>query len=102
MKKIDRLKAEATSAAEARGHKLRSFLKGSYFGDKRATVCHHCEMGVMVNAHPAPNDIEISGEAVALNCHRDVSTFRTSCSSCGNEMEGKRTCPLCGKPEGGT
>lgn len=100
MKKIDRLKAEATASAEARGHTLKSFLKGSYFGDKCATVCTTCERGVMVDA--TPNGTGVSGDATLLVCHRDSSTLRTSCSLCGNEMEGKRTCPLCGKPEGGT
>lgn len=100
MKKIDRLKAEATATAEANGHTLKSFLKGSYFGDKCATVCATCERGVMVDATSSGDGI--TGEATLLPCHRDVSRLRTSCSSCGNEMEGKRTCPLCGKPEGGT
>ena len=100
MKKIDRLKAEAKTAAEARGHTLRSFLKGSYFGEKVASVCVACDLGVMVDATNSGDGV--SGDATILPCHPDSSKMRTSCSSCGNEMEGKRTCPLCGKPEGGT
>jgi hypothetical protein len=31
-------------------------------------VCVRCEAQAVCNAAPVPNDIDISGEAVALNC----------------------------------
>lgn len=96
MRKVERLKSEAREAAHKRGHQLKPFLRDPLKDTSRkvySTVCLNCEMGVVVNDRPAPNDIDISGEAVALNCKRDVSKLRTSCVLCGNEMEGKRRCP---------
>jgi hypothetical protein len=31
-------------------------------------ACIHCGMDVSINARPLPNEIDIGGEAVALNC----------------------------------
>ena len=63
------LKRSAKESAEWRGHKLTRF---SSHGDHKAIAsCIHCDMAVMVNARPLPNEIDIAGEAVALNCGRE-------------------------------
>lgn len=100
MRRVERLKSEARQAASQRGHVLKPFLRGEYNTEVFVSVCRHCEMGAVVDPDPAPNGIDISGRAVAMNCKRDASLLPTKCSVCGNEMEGKRTCPLCGQPEG--
>ena len=33
------------------------------------SICRECGRGVIVEAFPAPNSIEIGGEAVALSCN---------------------------------
>lgn len=35
---------------------------------RRHSKCRRCGMGVQILTHPAPNEIDIGGEAVALNC----------------------------------
>lgn len=68
MKKIDRLKTEAKSSATWRGHNLTRF---ETLGNTTANaVCKKCGMETFVDAKPAPNGIDISGQAVALNCVR--------------------------------
>ena len=66
MKKIDSLKKSAKSSAEWRGHKM------TRFRTQRPTVamstCKTCGMGAFVDSNPAPNSIDICGQAVSLNC----------------------------------
>jgi len=39
------------------------------FSDSRALAsCWSCHMEVLVNSNPMPNEIDIGGEAVALDC----------------------------------
>lgn len=66
MKKIERLRQEALKSCKSRGHRMKPFSRRCrYWWDSE---CKVCGMGVFVSDNPAPNDIEISGEAVALNC----------------------------------
>ena len=66
MKKLERLRKEALESCVFRGHKMRSFSR-KYRHWWNAT-CKICGKEVYLNDEPAPNDIEISGEAVALHC----------------------------------
>jgi hypothetical protein len=60
------LMAEAKQSAIYRGHNVKNWdILG---GDCYSLVCKDCNMEVMVKEHPLPNEIEIGGEAVALNC----------------------------------
>jgi hypothetical protein len=66
MRKIERLKLRANEACALRGHRM-----GEWKRLKPTTaesVCDDCNMGVVINTHPAPNDIDIGGKAVALTC----------------------------------
>ena len=68
MTKLNRLKREARDAAEWRGHTLARFRAS----DTRYhfAQCTQCNQGVSVTLTPRPNEIDIGGEAVALNCPR--------------------------------
>ncbi len=70
MNKIDRLIRQAKVAATRRGHTPFRFThyKGSDY--LASTVCSKCLMYVGVNAKPMPNETEIGGEAVAVNCSK--------------------------------
>lgn len=67
MASLRSLKREARESATWRGHKLRPFV--TYHDGKVATAtCRDCPVSVTVNTHPAPNEIDIGGDAVAINC----------------------------------
>lgn len=71
MKIPRRLMREARECAVWRGHTMRAWQPGSeWYPHIRKLVCKHCGMGVWVNPRPQPNDYEITGEAVALNCRK--------------------------------
>jgi hypothetical protein len=63
------LAAQCTAAkvnARMRGHKLGDWAKvGKHV---RENICLNCGQSVRVNSQPMPNELEIGGEAVALNC----------------------------------
>lgn len=63
------LARQATRAAEFRGHRLGAWLWRQY-GAARVgnAVCLDCQREAFVTTKPAPNGIDVSGEAVALNC----------------------------------
>jgi hypothetical protein len=63
-----RLKKEAIETCTNRGHKMSRFYSAKYHPHYFAK-CYNCLMEVMVDTHPEPNEIDISGEAVALNCN---------------------------------
>ena len=68
-----RLKTEAIEACKKRGHTMIPFYKIPLNAVHRGRVyfrthCEKCEMDVYIALHPLPNETEISGEAVALNC----------------------------------
>lgn len=65
-----RLAKEALSACTFRGHKMGRF---DHYCERSAVAkCKLCRMEVHINAKPLPNEIDISGEAVALNCKGDL------------------------------
>ena len=59
------LMRSATEACNTRGHRMRRWT-----GDEanRTTDCRVCGMGVQVLLRPMPNEIDIGGKAVALDC----------------------------------
>lgn len=60
------LKQQATRATWSRGHDMKAFKH--YTPDNAVASCRKCGMEVQVLAKPAPNEIDVGGEAVALNC----------------------------------
>lgn len=69
--KIGSLRKQAHVAARSRGHELYRFqhIAGSG-GHRFRTKCVYCSAEVTVMDNPLPNEIDIAGEAVALNCIR--------------------------------
>lgn len=59
------LQQEALKSTRFRGHKIHWdwFTSTCMLGH-----CKNCGKEVMVNTRPEPNEIDIGGEAVALNC----------------------------------
>ncbi len=66
--KRDRLKVEAGRAAQRRNHQLGPW--SDLDNEKAAAVCEVCGKEAYVDGKPAPNGIDVSGEAVALDCPR--------------------------------
>jgi hypothetical protein len=61
--------AAARNSAAMRGHLLNPFEPLE--ADRTfAATCQRCGREVVVNLRPAPNEIDIAGEVVALNCDR--------------------------------
>ena len=72
MTKLQRLKKEALESCRFRGHKMKRFV-GYRHGwgidpEIAYAYCKICDKQVIVITKPLPNEIEIGGEAVALNC----------------------------------
>lgn len=68
MRKITRLKRETLECCKFRGHAMSRFITdGPYIA---TACCFICDRTVTVNSRPLPNEIDIGGEAVALNCYR--------------------------------
>jgi hypothetical protein len=65
MKKIDRLKREASDAATWRGHKMGRF---THFTHTAISECSICGASVEVDTRPPANGIDIGGPAVAIGC----------------------------------
>jgi len=72
MRKINSLKADARATATWRGHDLFRFETLS--NTTACAMCKKCGMEVFVDANPAPNGIDISGQAVALTCNRGTTS----------------------------
>lgn len=74
MRKIERLKNSASASAYYHGHHLSRYKISSrsaneyVVGYRASATCVDCGMAVFVDSLPPPNGIDISGEAVALNC----------------------------------
>ena len=75
MTHINNLKRKAREACEARGHNMKYFdtlVRPNPLMGIKGTVarsrCRVCGREVQVETRPAPNSIEIGGEALALNC----------------------------------
>lgn len=65
--KLVRLKNEAEEACNFRGHKLhywRNHPDGS-----STNLCYMCKKEVIVRTQPRPNEINVGGEALALDCN---------------------------------
>jgi len=65
--KLTQLIQEAYKSCEARGHIMTAF---SHCHDDTAAISHCavCQRQVIVLTNPLPNQIDIGGEAVAINC----------------------------------
>lgn len=68
MRRIERLRLEALESCTFRGHDMGRFKTHDYWKTMKCAHCKVCDMQVAVNSNPAPNDIDIGGEAVALDC----------------------------------
>ena len=66
MQKILEMIKEANEACEWRGHEMGGFVAISPY--IAISHCKWCNKQVAVNTNPLPNEINIGGEAVALNC----------------------------------
>jgi hypothetical protein len=66
MTTLEQLRKSALEACKFRGHNMTRFA--SLHSWAKVADCKKCGMTVFVNSRPAPNGIDISGEAVALNC----------------------------------
>ena len=62
------LKTEARRSCAGRGHLMPPFRQDDYWKDKFYSNCRQCDAQVIVNLNPAPNEIDICGEAVAIGC----------------------------------
>lgn len=60
------LRNDARRGATWRGHVMTRFR--AYATGRWESYCRECGMEVNVKTRPAPNEVNISGEAVALNC----------------------------------
>jgi hypothetical protein len=72
MKKLDSLKKSALESCIYRGHKMGKFgfnIKAGGQGIRGSYECQRCGKRAFIDTNPAPNSIEISGEAIALNCN---------------------------------
>lgn len=67
MRKIERLKVEAKESVEWRGHNVGRWQRLGMYGYP-VLVCRNCYATVSVTDRPAPNQCEISGDAVAVHC----------------------------------
>ena len=64
--KLVELKRSASRSAKFRGHNLGAWYElGKH---ARSAKCTKCGAEVVINEKPRPNEIEVGGEAVAINC----------------------------------
>jgi len=68
MRKIERLKLEAKRGAEWRGHTMSRFTRMHH--KTSVSRCNKCGMTLYVQDYCLPNEIDVSGQAVALNCKK--------------------------------
>jgi len=61
---IKSLRRQAARSAAYRGHSMRWEMETDY----AIGTCRHCGKCVVCLTKPAPNEIDIGGEAVALGC----------------------------------
>jgi len=69
--KLAALAAQATESAKSRRHDLEPWTCNGKDGaqpTRATTECKRCKLTASVTLDPAPNDIDISGEAIALQC----------------------------------
>ena len=73
---LNRLIHDANASATWREHTLKNYWK-LFVNDTRLVAsnnCLRCNAWVQINTNPQPNDIDVSGEAVALNCTKEPIT----------------------------
>lgn len=71
--KLQRLSQEAYTACNDRGHTMRRWVYSTVNGRVQAdSTCKQCGLDVQVLLAPLPNQIDIGGPAVAINCTRGV------------------------------
>jgi hypothetical protein len=71
-----RLRREARTAAAWRGHSLARFsplLPSTGRGGYSDAACTACGAAVRIDTAPAPNGIDVGGEAVAVSCTGGVA-----------------------------
>ena len=68
--KLSTLKKQAQKATAARGHKMcwNPPFQTPSGGQGQSAECVRCNRWVTLRTQPEPNDIEVGGSAVALNC----------------------------------
>jgi hypothetical protein len=65
------LRRDARRAAESRGHELGRFsplLPSTGLGGYADATCTACGAAVRIETAPAPNSIDVGGDAVAVSC----------------------------------
>lgn len=67
MANLQRLITTAKNSARLRGHTLGDFQYNKN-NDRAIAYCDKCNSYFQVIENPAPNEIDISGPAVAVNC----------------------------------
>ena len=84
MRRYELLRKQVLEASTVRGHRMTPFqwypftdprwLKdGAEHHSQGNSVCKDCAASVTVRTHPEPNQSDIAGEAVALNCSYGIS-----------------------------
>ena len=69
MRLLDRLKKAARECSEWRGHDLGRFNADPYWRNTKPTAeCKKCDAGVTVCPKPMPNEIDMWGDSLALDC----------------------------------
>jgi hypothetical protein len=63
---MNHLKRQALLACKARGHIMYSWHH--YNWENAVSRCVNCGKEVQILGNPKPNEINIAGEAVAINC----------------------------------
>lgn len=74
MTRYEILKSDAINAAKSRGHRLGRF--GFVLQANRMignSLCRDCGASVTINTNPMPNQIDIGGSAVAVDCQLSAS-----------------------------
>ena len=64
------LMEETKNAVLHRGHNVKNWLVLG--NDCYALECSDCKKTVMIKENPLPNEIKVSGEALAVNCVKPV------------------------------
>lgn len=93
----EKLIQSANKSARSRGHIL-----GAWCGDRetRTAGCTLCGKTATIRTVVAANEIDISGEAIALNCVAKRNQVTFECPRCGYRQKGYfNTCPVPGCAE---
>ncbi|MFA5790658.1 MAG: hypothetical protein WC976_06330 [Caldisericia bacterium] len=67
-RKAKSLKRSALASAKFRGHNMKKFVKTARERGEYVSTCKNCDKGILIVVNPLPNETEIMGGAVALNC----------------------------------